>query len=122
MAESYPFTIELKISHYNWTVKIYEPTLDEYEAMLQALKDGERKTLEQTMSGLLQSWDCTDRKGQPLPCNLEGIKQLPGSVFSKMITSLVESLNKGFSDPKANSESSPTTEPEAEGIATTPPL
>jgi hypothetical protein len=112
----YPFTLTLRISHYGWTVKVYEPTFDEMEALDKILNVPagvivDYQALQEIFVKWLQSWDCTDRQGNPLPCNLEGIKKLPPSVLFKMVVELSQTLKSGFSDPKANSESLPTTEP-----------
>ena len=108
----YPFLITLDVTHYHWKVQVYEPTIDENENIRTLLnaETPDIAKLQETFAGLLHSWNCTDRKGQPLPPTLESVRQLPQSVFLKIVTGLSEAIIRGFSDPKVNNSPLPITE------------
>jgi hypothetical protein len=125
MTNNYPLVITLKVPHYGWEIKVFEPTLEENQTIDHELQAGFDKLdaakLQQSFANILvpNGWNCTDRKGQLLPCNIEGVRQIPQSVFLKMIAELAEALKVGFSDPKPSSASSPTTKAEPGAIQTT---
>ena len=104
------FKAKITIPHYGWETTFFEPTLDELLEMDAAQKSNppDYAKLQEILANLLEGWNCTDRKDKPLPCNLEGVKQLPFSVLLKMVMALQTVVESGSSNPKDGSESSAT--------------
>ena len=129
MTENKPFTLDIKVKNYGWTIKLFEPLMTELEAFdaevsklvsNKSPKDADFEPIRGLFVNMIHSWDCVDRKGQPLPLTLEGIRQIPPSAFFAMAIELPKVLRTGFSDPKESEASKPITPPDADTTKTPP--
>lgn len=99
---AYP-TINIEVKGYDWHIKCYEINEREGEEFGEATKAQDNERLLKVLAGLIVEWDCTDRDGNPLPKTVEGLKHLPQSAMSALITG-VAGGEVGL-DPKAETSS-----------------
>jgi hypothetical protein len=110
----YP-TLTADIPMYSWKISYYEMTEGEALAFQNALTNSNEDRMKEIITGLIKSWNCTDREGNKLPVTAEALDMLPTSVLKILITEILSAGAVSLS-PKAKASSS---QPTAGGQETT---
>ena len=98
-------TREIKIPDYNWTVKVYDPSLGELDTLEKAYKSGDVQKVGEAWVPLLAGWDCTDRSESKLLVSPTTVASLPAIVLRQMMKSLQDTIFKKDDDSKNTSAS-----------------
>lgn len=95
---NYP-TITVEAPNYGWRIKCWEISEGESEELGAASATGDHDGVLDIIAGLIIEWNCTDRTGNPLPKTREGLKMMPKSVLTEIITGMA--AGKATMDPNS---------------------
>ena len=109
----------VKIPEYNWEIVFFDPTegellaIDEARTAVKNAKDDAAilaalAKVKGIVAGFIETWDCTDRKGNPLPVEGANFDKLPPKIKDALIAGITGPAEKS-ADPKADSASLPVT-------------
>ena len=91
------------VPDYNWDIVFFDPSVEELLQLEEAGKTRDTKKLKEIVIGLIDTWDCVDRKDKPLPVDVVSFDKLPPAVQAVLISGVQLRVNK---DPKADTASS----------------
>lgn len=94
---NYP-TIDITVENYGWNIKCYEISERESEEIAKASENNDNDGILKVLAGLIIEWNATDRNGNVLPKTADGLKNIPQSVLSAIITGLAS--GQATLDPK----------------------
>ena len=96
--KNYP-TITIEAQDYGWRIKCWEITEGESEELGAASEANDHDKVLGIIAGLIIEWNCTDREGNELPTTVEGLKRIPRSVLTEIITGMA--AGKATMDPNS---------------------
>ena len=95
-----------------WTVELYELSVQEMQQLQQAYGSAQAEGTElnaeellrqvvPVLLGVIKSWTCVNRSGEPMPLTVEGFMELPGMAVMEFINEVATLGSRGEAIPKA---------------------
>lgn len=96
------------IPEYGWEIVFFDPTAGELIQIDEARTAKDMGKVKEVVAGLIEKWDCVDRKNETLPIEAASFNKLPPIVQGSILKGLIETQKSA--DPKEDTASSPATQ------------
>lgn len=86
------FTRTYRVPDYGWEIVMFDPTIDELDRLSKAHDSRDLPAAYEVLAPLISFWNCTDRSGNALSKDAEGIAKLPRPVYLNLINSYIDTI------------------------------